>query len=51
MICSAKESEEEEAGKRREGKGKKDCLVSGGHGKGFVFYSKCNVILLELGLF
>lgn len=48
MICSAMKSEEE-PGKRREGKGK-DCSAWS-HGKGFAFHSKCNVMLLELGLF
>lgn len=50
MICPATESEEE-TGKRLEGKKRQDQMVLGGHGKGFVFHSKSNVILLELGFF
>lgn len=50
MICSAIKSEEE-TGKRWGGKGRQDQMVMRGHEKGFVFHSKCSVILLELGFF
>ena len=51
MICSFTESEAE-PGKRWGGKEKKkDHMEPGGHWNGFVFDSKCNVIVLELGLF